>query len=169
MLPDPAAPLEPETSGRGVGSASPTQPQQEPTMAYSPALSHRRRVLASLSTKAMLAEHAARAGLAPAMPEKGPVATEYQSLLARQHDDLRRLHEIQSKDSKAALKRELIQTYLPWCEGVITADPEGPAPQDEIVVTTFVWALDTRDWAFALKLGAYIIAHGLQLPERFHR
>lgn len=138
-------------------------------MAYSPALAHRQRVLAELSTKGMLAEHAARSGAAPAMPEAGPVASEYQGLLARLHDDLRRLHEIQSKDAKVALKVKLIEQYRAWCQGVLTAAEDASAPQDEIVVTCFIWAIDIRDWPFALDLGEHIIAHGLQLPERFHR
>lgn len=137
-------------------------------MAFSPALAHRQRVVAGLSTRTMLAEHAARAG-APPMPESGPVASEYQSMLARLHEDLRRLHEIQSTDAKVALKRELIIGYLPWVEGVLTSIIEGAAPQDEILVTIFIWALDTRDWQLALDLFAHIDEHRLQLPERFHR
>jgi hypothetical protein len=139
-------------------------------MAFSPALAHRQRVAAELSTKAMLAEHAARAGVAPEMPADSPAAAEYGELLARLHDDLRRLHEVQSRDKKAALKLNLIKAYLPWVEGVIAgATADALAPQDEIVVTVFIWALDIRDWALALRVGGHVIAHGLQLPERFHR
>lgn len=136
---------------------------------FSPALANRQRVLAQLSTSAMLAEHAARAGAAPAMPEAGPVASEYNSLLAALHEDLRRLSEIQSRDAKVALKRKLIEAYRPWVAGVLTAEPDAQAPQDEIVVTVFIWALDIRDWRLALEAGAHITRNGLQLPERFHR
>ncbi|MEJ6008687.1 phage terminase small subunit [Novosphingobium aquae] len=138
-------------------------------MAFSPALAHRQRVLASQSTRAMLAEHAARAGAAPPMPSEGPVASEYQSLLARLHEDLRRLHDIQSTDAKVALKRDLIKGYMPWIEGVLTSTIEGAAPQDEIVVTCFIWSLDIREWTLGLDLFNHINTHGLQLPERFHR
>jgi hypothetical protein len=142
-------------------------------MSFSPALARRQAILAELSTKGMLAEHAARAGEAPAMPEAGPVATEYQSLLAQLHEDLRRLSGIQSTDKKIALKRELIGKYRPWIEGVLNAAAEAgedvQAPQDEIVITVFIWAVDIRDWAMALALGGHVIKHGLQLPERFHR
>jgi hypothetical protein len=138
-------------------------------MVFSPALAHRQRTLAELSTKKMLAEHAVRAGAAPAMPDEGPVATEYQTLLCALHEDLRRLHEIQSRDAKVALKLKLIEAYRPWCEGALAAPADAEAPQDEIVVTMFIWAIDVRDWAFALRLGRHVIDHGLQLPERFHR
>lgn len=137
-------------------------------MSYSPALAHRQRVLAQLSTKSMLADHAARAGAAPPMPEDSPAATEYQSLLARLHEDLRRLHDVQSRDRKVELKRELIAGYLPWVDGVLSAPAEA-APQDDIVVYVFIWSVDTGDWPRALQLGRHIVAHGLQLPERFHR
>lgn len=151
----------------GVVPASLTQ-QPEISMAFSPALAHRQRVLAQLSTKGMLAEHAARAGAAPPMPEDSPAASEYQTLLARLHDDLRRLHDVQSRDRKTALKRDLIAGYLPWADGVLAAPAEA-APQDDIVVHVFIWAVDIGEWDRALLLASHIIAHGLQLPERFHR
>jgi hypothetical protein len=138
-------------------------------MVFSPALAHRQRTLAELSTKRMLSDHAARAGVAPAMPADGPEATEYHSLLSRLHDDLRRLHDVQSRERKVELKRSLIETYRAWCTGAILAAPGADAPQDEIVVTCFIWAIDIRDWDFALRLGRHVISHGLQLPERFHR
>lgn len=137
-------------------------------MAFSPALAHRQRVAATLSTRAMLDRHAARAG-APPMPEAGPVASEYQSLLARLHDDQRRLHEIQSTDAKIALKRELIPNYVPWVKGVLESAGDDAAPQDEIVVTCFIWCLDIREWDDAISLFNHIDKHSLQLPERFHR
>jgi hypothetical protein len=139
-------------------------------MSFSPALANRQRIAAQLSTKAMLAEHAARAGVAPEMPADSPAAGEYQALLVQLHEDLRKLHEIQSRDAKAALKAKLIDAYLPWVNGVLAGAAEGlPAPQDEIVVTVFIWAIDIRNWSLAVMVGAHIFAHGLQLPERFHR
>jgi len=126
-----------------------------------------------LSTRAHLAAMAAGAvlasGAAPAMPEEGDAASEYRNLLAQLHEDLRALQTIQSTDAKVAKKRELIDNYLPWCEGALTV-PEGQAaPQDEIVVTIFIWALDLREWGLALDLYDHVASHALQLPERFHR
>lgn len=126
-----------------------------------------------LSTRAYLAAAAAgavaMAGAAPEMPEEGPEATEYQLLRAKLHDDLRRLHGIQSRDAKIALKAELITAYLPWVEGALAVDEDAAAPQDEIVVTVFIWAADTRQWPLAIELCAHIVQHNLSLPERFNR
>ena len=138
-------------------------------MVFSPALANRQRVLAAISTSAMLAEHAARAGEAPAMPEEGPVATEYQGLLAKLHDDLRTLHGIQSREKKVELKAKLISAYLPWVRGALAIEDGAVAPQDEIVVTVFIWAVDIRNWVLAVELVTHINAHGLTLPERFNR
>jgi len=136
-------------------------------MVFSPALAHRQRKLAQQAAEAAGLRSAE--GSAPAMPDEGPVSAEYQALLARQHDDLRSLHQIQSQEARTALKAELIDQYRPWVEGALALEEGASAPQDEIVVTTYLWAVDTRDWAFALRLAAHITAHGLQLPERFHR
>jgi len=127
-----------------------------------------------LSTRAHMAAIAAGAaasvGLAPAMPADGPAASEYQTLLIQLHEDLRRLHDIQSRDAKVALKAELIGKYLPWVEGALAAAAQGEtAAQDDIVVTLFIWALDVREWSLAVRIAGHVVAHSLQLPERFHR
>jgi hypothetical protein len=137
-------------------------------MALSPFRRHQ------LSTRAhlagMVAGAVAVAGFAPAMSEEGSAASEYQTQLVQLHEDLRRLSEIQSRDAKVALKGDLIGKYLAWVEGALAAAAEGaPAPQDEIVVTVFIWAIDIRNWALAEQLGQHVITHNLQLPERFHR
>lgn len=136
-------------------------------MVFSPALAHRQKVLARQAAEAAGLRSAE--GAAPAMPEDGPVSSEYQALLARQHDDLRTLHQIQSQEARTALKADLIETYRPWVEGALDVPEGGSAPQDEILVTSYLWAVDIRDWDFALRLAAHICAHGLQLPERFNR
>lgn len=140
----------------------------EPAMALTPFRKHQ------LSTRAHLAAIASgaatAAGFAPAMPAEGAGAAEYQAQLIQLHEDLRRLSEIQSRDAKVALKGELIGKYLDWIEGVLVSTAQGAAaPQDEIVVTVFIWALDVRNWDLAQKLGQHVITHSLQLPERFHR
>lgn len=133
----------------------------------SPALRHRQKKLARLAAEA--AGLATAANGAPPMPEDGPVATEYQQLLAALHEDLRTLHGIQSKEAKAAKKAELIQTYLPWLQGALAIEEGAAAPQDEIVVTCMIWAVDIRAWDLAELLAAHVIRHNLQMPERFHR
>lgn len=132
----------------------------------SPALRHRQRKLARQAAEA--AGLALREGMAPPMPEDGSAAVEYQQQLARLHEDLRTLHGVQSNEAKAAKKAELIDAYRPWLEGALAIE-DGAAPQDEIVVTCMIWAVDIRDWALAQQLADHVIGHNLQMPERFHR
>lgn len=129
---------------------------------FSPALRHRQRVLAALGTSA----GTGTASTAPAMPSQGPVASEYQLLLATLQIDMNRLRQIQSTERKIEAKREMIGKYLPWVEGALAA--ETPA-QDEIVGNMAVWAIDIADWPLAERLATHVITHSLALPERFKR
>lgn len=130
------------------------------------ARAHRERTLAA---KAAASAGIAPAGQAPAFPEDGPAATEYQALRAALHNDLRQLHDVQSIERKIELKRSLVNTYLAWVIGALET-PEGQsAPQDEIVVTMLVWALDLGEWEWALDIGAHVLKHGLSLPDRYKR
>lgn len=133
----------------------------------SPAIRHRQKKLAALA--AIAAGIVVSPGEAPAMPEEGPVATEYQSLLVQLHEDLRQLHEIPSTEARAAEKERMIVDYLDWCQGALAIEEGAAAPQDEIVVTCLIWAIDIRRWPLALDLADHVIRHNLQLPERFHR
>lgn len=124
-----------------------------------------------MQTRSLLAAAAAGAALAadaaPAMPEDGPAAAEYRQQLARLHEDLRTLHGIQSKEAKAERKVAMIESYRPWLEGALAI--EAAAPQDDIVITCMIWAVDIRDWELADKLVNHVIAHNLQMPEQFRR
>lgn len=130
-------------------------------MSFSPALAHRQRVLASLASGT-----AEAASGAPAMPVDGPVATEYQLLLAALGIDLNELRNIESVERKIEAKRSMIDRYRPWVEGALSAET---AAQDEIVTTMLIWAIDVADWAYALRLAAHVLQHGLALPERYVR
>ena len=103
---------------------------------------------------------------ARSMPTEGPVASEYQQLLAALQIDMNRLRQIQSTEKKIEAKREMIGKYLPWVEGALAA--EKPA-QDEIVGNMLVWSLDLADWDLAYALSAHFLTHGLALPERYKR
>lgn len=103
---------------------------------------------------------------APAMPEEGPVASEYQQLLAALGADLRTLQNIMGTDRKIEAKRKMILQYGPWLQGVLQGDS---GAQDEIVVTMLVWAIDIAAWPLALDLARYVLTHGLALPERYQR
>lgn len=126
----------------------------------SPARASLHRKLASQA-----APRAAAQGAAP-MPESGPVASEYQLLLAALGVDLIQLRNIQSIERKIEAKREMIGRYLPWIEGALTAEH---AAQDEIVSTMMVWAIDVEDWHLALTIAHHVLAHGIALPERYKR
>lgn len=126
----------------------------------SPAKASFQRKLAALSGRAATATGAA------AMPTEGPVASEYQQLLAALQIDMNRLRQIQSTDRKIEAKRAMIGQYRAWIEGALAA--EKPA-QDEIVGNMLVWAMDIADWELALALASHVLAHDLALPERYKR
>ena len=137
----------------------------------SPALRHRQQKLARLSTRAHLNDMARRSreGTAVPMPDEGPVATEYQSLLAQLHDDLRTLSNVQSIEKRIEMKPALLAKYRPWVAGALQVADGDAAPQDEIMVTALIWALDIADWSFALDIADHCLAHRLGLPERYNR
>lgn len=129
-------------------------------MALSPAKASFQRKLAALSGGQ------AGATSAPAMPTEGPVASEYQQLLASLQIDMNRLRQIESTEKKIEAKAEMIGTYLPWIEGALAA--ETPA-QDEIVANMLVWAIDVADWDLAFRIATHVVNNDLALPERYKR
>ncbi|MXO64837.1 phage terminase small subunit [Altericroceibacterium endophyticum] len=133
----------------------------------SPFRRHQQKTLARLS--AYHDGQVASEGMALPMPEDSPGANEYRNLLAQQHEDLRRLSEIESIENKIAAKAEMLPKYTDWCEGALAIAEGDSAPQDDIVVTAMIWALDVRQWTLALDLAQHVITHSLQMPERYHR
>ncbi|CDO35836.1 phage terminase small subunit [Novosphingobium sp. KN65.2] len=103
---------------------------------------------------------------ARAMPTDGPVASEYQLLLAALGQDLNTLSNTQSTERKIEAKCDMIANYRPWVEGAADA---GAGAQDEIVSTMLVWAIDVQDWPLTLKLAHYVLGAGIELPERYKR
>lgn len=108
----------------------------------------------------------ARVGSAAPMPTDGPVASEYQQLLAALQIDMNRLRQIESTEKKIEAKREMIGTYRAWVEGALAA--ETPA-QDEILANMLVWAMDVCDWDYAFRLASHVVGGNLALPERYKR
>lgn len=98
--------------------------------------------------------------------ENGAGASEYRLMLVALGNDLRQLSNIQSLERKIEAKRGMIDRYIDWLKGALAA--ERPA-QDEIVTTMLVWSIDIGNWPMALDLAEHVIAHGLQLPERYRR
>lgn len=134
----------------------------------SPALRHRQKVLASKagSSSQRGAEQRGRPAAPPPVPQAGGPANEYAGLLAALHEDIRTLSDIQSQEQRQPVKVEMAVKYRPWIEGILEADQP---VQDDILVTNMIWALDYRDFEVALELAAFVLKHGLVLPERYSR
>lgn len=94
---------------------------------------------------------------------------EYASLRVALHEDLRKLSDTQSIEARNPMKAEMAQTYVSWIDGVLAAGDHGQAAQDEILVTNMIWAIDYRDFDYALRLAAHVLKFGLALPERYNR
>lgn len=73
---------------------------------------------------------------------------------------------IQSNVARAELKKHLLPDFEGWIEGTLAGDS---GRQDEVITTMMVWAIDCRDYPLALRIGEYVIRHGLALPDNFGR
>lgn len=93
-------------------------------------------------------------------------ATGYELMLAKLAEDRRRLKGIQSMEAKADVKREILPEYAPWVDGVLTS---GSGAQDEVLMSVMVWRIDAGDYAGAMDIAAYAIAHKLLMPDRYQR
>lgn len=134
---------------------------------FSPALRHRQRVLAQQSGEAK-AEATSPEELAPGTA----AGQEYAALRVLLHDNLRTLSDIASHEARVPVKVQMARAFAPWIEGVLHAAAsfdDFQAAQDEILVTNLVWAIDYRDFDYALRLAAHAIRHGLAMPEKFTR
>lgn len=76
------------------------------------------------------------------------------------------LRAIKSMAARAEAKRDLIPGYRPYVDEVLAADT---GRQDPVVVMMMIWSLDVGDWPAVLRLAAYVIGHGLAMPDGFDR
>jgi hypothetical protein len=123
-------------------------------MADSPAKRHLQRVEA---------EEAAKRAAGGNLMEGTPI---YQQTLLQLATDRARLKQIQSSQAKGQLKALLLPTYNAYIEGVLAADAGG---QDDVVSTLMLWNIDAGLYDAALNIAAYVLAHGLTMPDRFER
>ncbi|NLR72882.1 terminase [Novosphingobium sp. ERN07] len=131
----------------------------------SPFRRHKQRVLGIMS--GTLAPETART-IELREPERSTAAgQEYAALRVLLHGNLRSLSDIASHEARVPVKVEMARAFAPWIEGVLAA--EGQAAQDEILVVNLVWAIDYRDFDYALRLAAHAISHGLAMPQGFTR
>ncbi|MNU87544.1 Phage small terminase subunit [compost metagenome] len=115
---------------------------------------HQMRVAAALAAASQPAD-------APA-PTSGP----YELMMHALVNDRRTLKGVQSIERKIELKREMLDKYRDYVEGVLTADKGG---QDDVIVTVMVWLLDTLQLRPALDVAAYVLRHDLKLPAHYNR
>lgn len=92
--------------------------------------------------------------------------TAHEQILHRLRMDLSRLSGVQSEETKAEMKKSMLPEYEGWIEGSLDGDS---GRQDEVITRLMVWAIDCRDYALALRLGRYVVRHGLTLPDNFNR
>ncbi|CAL4868198.1 hypothetical protein MMA231_02473 [Asticcacaulis sp. MM231] len=135
-----------------------------PQRRLSPVEAHRARVFAAAAIAA------GATGTAPARPETGPEATEYDLLRAQLGEHMHQLSAEKSVERKIAAKRQMIDAYDAHVLGVLEAAKEtGKAVQDEIFATIMVWRLDIGDYGMALEMAEHVLKHKLSLPERYTR
>lgn len=131
----------------------------------SPFRRHKQRVLGIMS--GTLAPETTRTTELREPERTTPAGQEYAALRVLLHDNLRTLSDIASHEARVPVKVKMARAFAPWIEGVLAS--EGQAAQDEVLVTNLVWAIDYRDFDYALRLAAHAIRHGLAMPEKFTR
>lgn len=111
-------------------------------------------------------KRAAREAAATGPGQSMAGATSYELQLAKLLQDRLRLKQIQSQEGKAKLKQQLLPEYAAYVAGVLQG---GHGAQDEVLTTVMVWRIDAGDYAGALDIAAYVLQHGLKMPDRFER
>lgn len=92
--------------------------------------------------------------------------TAHEQILHRMRMDMAALKRIQGEQAKAELKRQMLPNYEGWIEGTLEGDS---GRQDEVITRLMIWAIDVRDYPLAVRIGRYVIAHNLAMPDRFNR
>ncbi|NIJ70582.1 phage terminase small subunit [Xanthomonas sp. 60] len=109
---------------------------------------------------------AAQAAAAAAPNQLMDGTTVYEQMLLQLASDKGRLKQIQSNVGKAALKADLLPAYDAYIDGVLGA---GQGAQDQVLTTVMLWHIDAGNFAQALRIGQYVIAHKLSMPDSFSR
>lgn len=93
-------------------------------------------------------------------------ANGYELMLMKMAQDKRRLHDIQSMETRAEVKREILPEYEPWIEGVLKGEQ---GVQDDVLMTVMVWRIDAGDFLGALDIARYALKHKLSMPDQYKR
>lgn len=94
------------------------------------------------------------------------MGSDYDLIFAKLVTDKQRLKQIQSVERKIDAKRTMLADYQPWIDGVLAA---GRGGKDDVLTTVMVWHIDTGDFARALQIADYVIAHNMPLPDQYNR
>jgi len=109
----------------------------------------------------------ADAGTVPASaPSAGAPASGAEKMLRKLKAEMDQLRKIQSMTARAKAKRDLMPDYMAYVDGVLEADT---GRQDPVVLHMMIWALDVGDYATVIRLAAYVLRHGLAMPDGFER
>jgi hypothetical protein len=95
-----------------------------------------------------------------------PDLNQYELMQAQLHEHTLQLKQIQSIETKAKKKAELLPVYGPYIEGVLKADS---GIQDDVLMQIMIWCIDAGAYADALEIAQYAVKHGLTPPDKFQR
>ncbi len=60
----------------------------------------------------------------------------------------------------------MLPDYQGWIDGTLEGDS---GRQDEVITTLMLWAIDCKDYPLALRIGRYVVKHGLAMRDDFKR
>jgi tetratricopeptide (TPR) repeat protein len=110
---------------------------------------------------------AARAAASAAPGESLAGANAYELMLVKLSTDRRRLKSIASIQAKIQVKRdELLPEYVEYVSGALSG---GRGAQDDVLTTVMIWRVDAGDFAGALEIARYALAHRMTLPDQYDR
>lgn len=92
--------------------------------------------------------------------------TAHEQILHRLRLDQASLKRVQSATTKADMKRQMLPDYQGWIDGTLDGDS---GRQDEVITTLMLWAIDCKDYPLALRIGRYVVKHGLAMRDDFKR
>ncbi len=98
--------------------------------------------------------------------ELSPARTAHEQILWRLRLAQARLKGVQSKATRAEMKKALLPEFSAWTEGTLEGNS---GRQDEVITTVMIWAVDCGDLPLALRVGEYVIRHNLSMPDNFGR
>lgn len=122
----------------------------------SPAHAHRVKVEAGLETK-------------PAQAINPQALTQYRAHLIKLQVDQQRLAKIRSRQQRLKVKRELLQDYDTYLEGVLAGSHELQGRTDSVLIWCTVWTLDCGEVRRGLQLAHCALSRGMDTPEGFKR